>query len=84
MNNQLKLIILLSYVYIIHAGIYDTKYYTVATISIPQESLEYAESKLNGTDIKDYIKEEINQYLQSQTSKAMDYVIQTFVGVSGE
>ncbi|EKX34908.1 hypothetical protein GUITHDRAFT_118950 [Guillardia theta CCMP2712] len=38
-------------------------------------------SKLNGTDIKDYIQTEVNQYLQSQTSKAMDYVIQTFVSI---
>eukprot|EP00960_Hanusia_phi_P069789 767165-Hanusia_phi.AAC.5 len=81
MNHALKLIICLSYVHAIYAGIYDTKYYTVATISIPQESLVDAESKLNGTDIKDFIKNEVNQYLQSQASKAVDYVVQTFISL---
>lgn len=75
------LLLLLLHAHTVLAGIYDTKYFTVATVSIPQESLQDAGSRLNGTDIKDYIQNEVHQYLQSQASKAVDYVIQTFVSL---
>jgi len=81
MNKTLLLLIILAtYVQTSTAGVYDTKYYTVAKISIASDGIDF-NSKLNGTDIKDFIQSEVTSYLQSQAAKAVDYVVQTFISV---